>query len=175
MVFLKEGETTDVWVERLTTNKALDATEPQPVEVGGASGQVTSGFDKAITRFIREGGPVYGGSGGAILLGSDIDTALLAGDSNDVRLTSTRGVDVLSGWSVVCHYRAPDLERTHAFTLHRGLRALALSERAGIILDRDGPRSQGSEAVVELDGPRITHYRPASAIPFASRRGLLPH
>lgn len=46
----------------------------------------TSGFDRAITRFIREGRPVYGGSAGAILLGSDIDTALLAGDSNDVRL-----------------------------------------------------------------------------------------
>jgi dipeptidase E len=127
----------------------------------------TSGFDKAITRFIAEGGPVYGGSAGAILLGSDIDTALLAGDSNDVRLTSTRGLDVLSGWSVVCHYRAPDLERTHAFTLQHGLRALALSERAGIILDRDGARSQGAEAVVALDAAHVTHYRPASTIPFA--------
>jgi dipeptidase E len=126
----------------------------------------TSGFDTAITRFIREGGPVYGGSAGAILLGSDIATAQLAGDSNDVRLTSTRGLDVLSGWSVVCHYHAQDLERTHAFTLGRGLRALALSERAGIIVDRDGARSQGTEAVVALDGAHVTHYRPASTIPW---------
>lgn len=156
---------------------ALELVDFDGVYIGGGNTyrllqQVrTSGFDKAITRFIREGGPVYGGSAGAILLGSDIDTALLAGDSNDVRLTSTRGLDVLSGWSVVCHYQAQDFERTHAFTLDRGLRALALSERAGIILDRDGARSQGTEAVVALDGAHVTHYRPASTIPLASRRG----
>jgi dipeptidase E len=131
----------------------------------------TSGFDRAITRFIHEGGPVYGGSAGAILLGRDIDTALLAGDSNDVRLRSTRGLDVLCGWSVMCHYRVHDLERTRAFTLDRGLRAFALSERAGITLDRDGTRSQGSDAVVALDGAHVTHYRPGSTIPLASRRG----
>jgi dipeptidase E len=154
---------------------ARELTDFDGVYIGGGNTyrllqQVrASGFDAAITRFIREGGPVYGGSAGAILLGRDIDTALLAGDSNDVRLTSTRGLDVLCGWSVVCHYRAHDLERTHAFTLHRGLRALALSERAGIILDRDGARSQGTEAVVALDGAHVAQYRPAGTIPFGSR------
>jgi len=160
----------------LDGHDARELTDFDGIYIGGGNTyrllhQVrTSGFDKAITRFIGEGGPVYGGSAGAILLGRDIDTALLAGDSSGVRLTSTRGLDVLSGWSVVCHYRAQDLERTHAFTLHRKLRALALSERAGIILDWDGARSQGTEGVVALDGAHVTHYHPGSIIPFASRR-----
>ena len=86
-------------------------------------------------------------------------------------MAAGKGLDVLSDWSVVCHYQAQDLERTQAFTLDRGLRALALSERAGIILDREGARSQGTEAVVAFDGAHVTHYRPARAIPLARARG----
>ena len=38
--FLKSPDLPEVWVERLTTNEALDASEPQPVELGTASGHV---------------------------------------------------------------------------------------------------------------------------------------
>ena len=39
-VFRKSPDTPDDWVERLTTAEALDATEPAPVELNGASGHV---------------------------------------------------------------------------------------------------------------------------------------
>jgi hypothetical protein len=40
MVFMQEPDTPAAVIERLTTIEELDATEPQPIEVGGATGQV---------------------------------------------------------------------------------------------------------------------------------------
>jgi hypothetical protein len=48
---LKSPDTVDDWVENLTTNQELDATEPQPTEIGGAAGYVV---DVALTENARE-------------------------------------------------------------------------------------------------------------------------
>jgi hypothetical protein len=38
--FLKSPDTPEQWVERLTSNEALDASEPAPIDIGGAPGHV---------------------------------------------------------------------------------------------------------------------------------------
>jgi hypothetical protein len=38
VLMLKTPDSPETWVDRLTTNEAIDATEPEPVDVGGASG-----------------------------------------------------------------------------------------------------------------------------------------
>jgi dipeptidase E len=63
-----------------------------------------SGFADALRVFAEEGGTVYGGSAGAILLGASIKTAL---EASALRAGEASGLDLLAGYSIACHY-VPD-------------------------------------------------------------------
>jgi hypothetical protein len=59
--FVKSPDTPAQWVERLTTVESLDASEPEPIEIGGAPGQV---FDVRLNELGPEcvaGGGTLGG------------------------------------------------------------------------------------------------------------------
>ena len=60
-------------------------------------------FDK-IKRYIDNDGVVFGGSAGAIIFGKDIDTCKYEDDNSIIGLKDTSGFDVLSGYSLLCHY-----------------------------------------------------------------------
>ena len=49
-------------------------------------------------------GVVFGGSAGAIIFGKDIDICKYEGDNSIIGLKDTSGFDVLSGYSLLCHY-----------------------------------------------------------------------
>lgn len=59
-------------------------------------------FDK-IQEYIQNNGIVVGCSAGAVIFGKDINI-IASMDPNDVKLTDTKGFDVLSGISVFPHY-----------------------------------------------------------------------
>jgi dipeptidase E len=54
--------------------------------------------------------PVYGSSAGAIIFGVDIGTASFGGDADEnlPKLKDLRGMDMLHGYAVGCHYRPID-------------------------------------------------------------------
>ena len=60
-------------------------------------------FDK-IKRYIDNDGVVFGGSAGAIIFGKDIDTCKYEDDNSIIALKDTSSFDVLSGYSLLCHY-----------------------------------------------------------------------
>lgn len=60
-------------------------------------------FDK-IKRYIDNDGVVFGGSAGAIIFGKDIDTCKYEDDNSIIGLKDASGFDVLSGYSLLCHY-----------------------------------------------------------------------
>ncbi len=62
----------------------------------------TGAFDK-IQEYIQNNGIVVGCSAGAVVFGKDIDI-ISSMDSNDVKLTNTKGFNVLSGISIFPHY-----------------------------------------------------------------------
>jgi len=91
-----------------------------------------TGFDRLLRDFIAAGGAVYGGSAGAIILGRDIGPAAHI-DPNDASVTDTRGLDLLGGYAVWCHYVAnDDAPRIRAYIAATGFPVLALTERAGL-------------------------------------------
>lgn len=57
-----------------------------------------------IKRYIDNDGIVFGGSAGAIIFGKDIDTCKYEDDNSIIGLKDTSGFDVLSGYSLLCHY-----------------------------------------------------------------------
>lgn len=91
-------------------------------------------FDEALLDFIHSGRPLYGGSAGAAILGSDISTVAHM-DRNDVGLVDMKGLNVLRGYAVWCHYMPSDDARIAAFLATTALPLLVLTERAGVDMD----------------------------------------
>jgi len=91
----------------------------------------SSNFKDYLLEAVNKGIPVYGGSAGAIVLGKDLRTAK---EIKMSELENTYGLDVLSGYSVFCHY-TPD-KKEELFTLTRLLKSpiFALSEKTGIYI-----------------------------------------
>ena len=66
-----------------------------------------SRFDVKLVEYLNSGGFVYGGSAGAIIFGSTINTAEYA-DANDVGLTDFSGLNLVGGKDILCHYSPKD-------------------------------------------------------------------
>lgn len=62
-----------------------------------------SNFDKRLIEYLNNDGFVYGGSAGAIIFGSSIDTASYA-DENNVNLEDLSGLNLLNDYRIWCHY-----------------------------------------------------------------------
>jgi dipeptidase E len=93
-----------------------------------------TGLASRLVRSIQEGLPCYGGSAGAIALGAHIGTCAHL-DSDDIGLTDLRGLDLVGGCAVWCHYRSSDAARVRAFGRHTQTSVLTLSENAGFSFD----------------------------------------
>ena len=125
----------------------------------------TSGFAQRLARFIQQGGAVYGGSAGAIVLGCDISTCAHL-DQNLVALTDLHGLDVVQGYAVWCHYTPGDDARIAGYVERQAVPVLAISERAGICLENDQLAPLGFEPVYRFDsaGGRRERFMPGEYI-----------
>ena len=89
------------------------------------------GLTSALKRYIESGLPVFGGSAGAIILGYDIMTCSHM-DPNDIELLDTHGLDIVSGYSIWCHYSEKDDPLIHAYVYETKQSVLAISERSSM-------------------------------------------
>jgi dipeptidase E len=117
-----------------------------------------AGAAERLADFVLQGGVIYGGSAGAILLGRDIGTAAHA-DPNDVGLLDTTGLDMALGYAIWCHYRPGDPPLVRAWSRAAGHPVLALSERTGIVRESDHLEIVGFDPVVVIDGERTREVR----------------
>jgi dipeptidase E len=90
-----------------------------------------SGFHTLLTNFIEEGGIVYGGSAGAIVMGSNISTCVHM-DDNDVMLKTRKGFSFLNDYSIWCHYVAENDPLIDQFINSNRMPVIALSEESGL-------------------------------------------
>ncbi|MFL7811856.1 MAG: Type 1 glutamine amidotransferase-like domain-containing protein [Anaerolineae bacterium] len=109
-----------------------------------------SGLGTALVRFAQRGGAIYGGSAGAIVLGRDIMTCAHL-DSNDVGLADTRGLDLVAGHDIWCHYRPDEDARIAEYVRGTGRPVLAVSERAGVAVHGARIESAGFEPAYRFD------------------------
>ena len=61
------------------------------------------GCIEKIKEYIKNDGVVFGGSAGAIIMGYDIKSSECE-DENNVGLVNTKGLDILNGIAIFCHY-----------------------------------------------------------------------
>lgn len=135
----------DMWVD-LAGRSQTELDRYGAVYIGGGNAYHLldairgSGFDRLLLGYLRSGGIVYGGSAGAIILGKDIGT------TSDRNLTGTgnlRGLNVVNGYSVRCHYTTKDDGELRNYVKRKRIGVLALPENSGIVLDKGAIRSVG--------------------------------
>jgi dipeptidase E len=107
--------------------------------------------------------PIYGGSAGAIVLGKSIKTdSDLMNDSNQ----PANGLNMLAGYSVVCHYQEKDKDKITKLAQEIGP-LIILSEKSGAIVEDRSVVQFGEQPVII-----ITNDSRATTIERGDRRPL---
>lgn len=139
----------EMWTD-LAEHTPDELSRYQAIYIGGGNtysllDQINrSGFRQALIDYANTGGIIYGDSAGAAILGKDIRTVSHI-DQNDVGLSDFAGLDLAGGFSVWVHYRPEDDPLIEADLHETGQPILAISERAGVLVDSSGFRSIGLE------------------------------
>jgi len=110
-----------------------------------------SGFEHHLREYVRRNKAVYGGSAGAAVLGRDIRTVSYL-DCNEVGLLETTGLDLAMGHAIWVHYQPQDDSLIDAFVRQYQQSVIALSERSGIVIEKEVMRSLGFEPAYRFDG-----------------------
>lgn len=93
-----------------------------------------SGFSQELVSYIKNGGVVYGGSAGAIVLGKNIDTH---DDKNKINHNDTTGFNLLGDYSVACHYTNEQESQFKEWAVSHKSPVVCLPEEIGLIFGND--------------------------------------
>jgi dipeptidase E len=116
------------------------------VYIGGASNTYRlmrllrkDGIDILLRKYVLEGGIIYGGSSGGIVLGKSIETS---GDDNQQNYSS-EGLNIINGLSVYCHYNLSGYKnaKNHAEKLHNSV--IAIPENSGVVYQNNKIKTYG--------------------------------
>lgn len=104
-----------------------------------------SGFSQELILHIKNGGVVYGGSAGAIVLGKNIDTH---DDENKINLKNISGFNLLNDYSVACHYADKQGDRFKDWAMSHKSPILCLPEEAGLVFGNNSILCVGTKPCV---------------------------
>jgi len=127
-----------------------------------------SGVFERLREYIANGGVVMGGSAGAIIFGRDISCSWYA-DENVTGLENTRGLDILNGWDICCHFTDRDAERNAyeygviADYAARGNKVLALTERTHLFVEDGRFTVVGPGECAVLEGCAVRTMAPGES------------
>ena len=148
----------------LSEHRAGDLDAFDAVYIGGGNTYsllaqlAESGFDRSLRAYLAEGRAIYGGSAGAAVLGRDIQTVAHL-DSNEIGLGNTSGLNLADGHDIWVHYQAKDDTLIEAYVREHQHPVLAISERAGIVIEEATIRAAGFEAVYRFDSRTKSEVR----------------
>jgi len=146
----------EMWTD-LSGHSGDELSEFASVYIGGGNTYsllaelLKSRFDHYLIQYVAQGGNIYGGSAGAAILGKDIRTIRHI-DRNEIGLTETKGLNLVEGHAVWVHYQNPSDDRLiYDFQDKYNQSVLAVSERAGIVLDNSELKSVGFDSAFLFD------------------------
>jgi len=161
-IFEQETNEIEMWID-LSEKSLEDLRAVGCIYIGGGNtyhllkkiqdAQIT----KALLSFIRDGGLVYGGSAGAIILGQDIRTA------PEVPKTTTvehEGLGLFGNYSIACHYTIKSQAHFQDLSRHIKSPIIALPEKGGIRLSGRMFDVLGTESTFLITADSCTQLLP---------------
>ena len=122
-----------------------------------------NGNREKILDYLKNGGIVFGGSAGAIIFGKDINTCLYD-DGNKVGLKNTSGLNLLNGFSILCHLSPKSLSKNmkqlKAFSQKN--KVIYLPEESVIFVNGKRPSLIGNSKYVVFNRGKYFVHGPAN-------------
>jgi len=115
----------------------------------------TAELDPLLREFVADGGVLYGGSAGAILCGSTIETTP---DENRAKIVDKRGLGLLPTVDIWCHYDSPDA--VSQYVSDTGRTVVAIPERSGVSVTESCARVVGHESISMFRNGSESTYTP---------------
>jgi dipeptidase E len=128
------------------------------------------GFDAYLHEAASYGIPIYGGSAGATILGEDVRTtpeALYLSDAD------AAGLKMVSGYSIVCHYRAEHDVETRRLSETLGQNLIAIPEKTGGHITGQSLTNYGTEPIIIFRDGKVEVVKPFCATVLLAN-ALLP-
>lgn len=115
-------------------------------------------FNTLLIEYLGNNKKIYGGSAGAIILGKRINTH---DDPNNIEYSVIDGVDIISGYSVACHYSAEQYGRFKNWSIRTKMPIICLYEETGLVVSNNKIICKGTKpcTVIAKDGKSID-YQP---------------
>lgn len=125
-------------------------------------------FFSLLKNYFATEKPIYADSAGAIMLGSDIQTAFLGDDADDdhLKLQDYRGINLISSWAVHAHATDDDLEQLKDLLYDKSNPILVLEEETGVYIKNDELQVLGSAPLKIITFSGISSYEVGSKISF---------
>jgi len=159
--FAPLGITDIIMWTSLTEHKASELDQFSGVYIGGGNTfsllaeLQESGFDEYLKVYTKQGRSIYGGSAGAVILGRNIQIVAHV-DPNNAGLKRTTGLNLAQEHAIWPHYTETDDDLIRSYIEEYNFPVLAISERAGIIVENDQLYGAGFEAAFRFDGDEKT-------------------
>ncbi|MBQ3408441.1 MAG: Type 1 glutamine amidotransferase-like domain-containing protein [Clostridia bacterium] len=113
------------------------------------------GCIEKIKEYIKNDGVVFGGSAGAIIMGYDIKSSECE-DENNVGLVNTKGLDILNGIAIFCHYTNREADKNEINKIFltntsNEIKIVALPEEDTIYVHNEGIEVYGNKPYYIFD------------------------
>jgi len=142
-----------MWLD-LKTKTLDDLKKFEAIYIGGGNTYKLlqtfheTGFDKVIVKFLKQGGIIYGGSAGAIIMGKNISTV---SEENDDDYKFDKGLFLLGNYSLICHYDFSKNKQIEHYIQKYRNPVIALTEKGGIIIENNCVKVIGYESALIFD------------------------
>lgn len=103
---------------------------------------IYSGFHRHLKTYANEGGIIYGGSAGAVVLGKDIRTVSQV-DRNNAGIKEVECLNLANDHAIYSHYEPLNDHIIEEFVQTYQHPVLAIPERSGVVIDSGRMRSVG--------------------------------
>lgn len=91
-----------------------------------------SGFSIVLKDYIQNGGIIYGGSAGAIILGKDIST--VKEENIKYNYGSSLGLSLIGDYSIICHYQEDKDVQIKEYLKENNNPVIAIPEGVGLVV-----------------------------------------
>jgi len=125
-------------------------------------------FDKKLIEYCNNGGVIYGGSAGAIIIGKDIKIALICKDkdANKVKLKDTKGLNLAKDYYIQCHFEDSQIEEHKKFIGKSKKKIIAIPEESSIFIENDRLKVVGLKPITIIAKSQIKKYEVGKTINF---------
>jgi len=170
---LKSHKKENLKMEMLTDlNKLIKLNDYGAVFIGGGNTFKLlkkikeSGFDKKLIKYYKSGGTIYGGSAGAIILGKDINTALMCKDAdvNEVKLKDISGMNLIGGYDIQCHFEDNQIKEHQEYIKESGREIICIPEDSHLLIEDNKMKVRGLEPITVITKKGITKFNPNGVI-----------